>query len=55
MLYNMEQDPSQYTNLASDPEYASIKRQLHQRLMKRIEAARNFRRTRAEAVNDSQE
>jgi len=41
MLYDMEQDPSQYMNLASNAEYASIKRQLHKRLMKRIEAARN--------------
>ena len=41
MLYDMESDPRQYENLANDPEHASIKRQLHARLMKRIEAAKN--------------
>ena len=39
MLYDMEQDPSQYTNLADAPEYASIKTKLHERLMQRIQAA----------------
>lgn len=39
MLYDMEQDPSQYTNLATNSEYASIRGQLHERLIKRIEAA----------------
>ena len=39
MLYDMETDPSQYTNLASAPEYVSIKTQLHKRLLQRIEAA----------------
>jgi arylsulfatase A-like enzyme len=41
MLYDMEKDPNQYTNLATNPKYASIKTQLHERLMKRIQAARN--------------
>jgi arylsulfatase A-like enzyme len=41
MLYDMEQDPSQYTNLASNPEYASTRKRLHARLTKRIKAAKN--------------
>ena len=41
MLYEMDQDPRQFTNLATNPEYVSIKEQLHERLMKRIEEARN--------------
>ena len=41
MLYNMEEDPSQYSNLADVAEYDSIRKQLHERLTKRIEAARN--------------
>lgn len=41
MLYDMEKDPSQFTNLANDAEYASIQRRLHERLMQRIDAARN--------------
>jgi len=31
----------QYTNLAENPDYASIKMRLHERLLKRIDTARN--------------
>ena len=41
MLYDMEKDPSQYRNLADVADYDSIRKQLHERLTKRIEAARN--------------
>ena len=41
MLYDMEKDPEQYTNLAENPDYASIRMQLHERLLKRIDTARN--------------
>jgi hypothetical protein len=41
MLYDMEKDPEQYTNLAGNPDYASIKMRLHERLLKRIDTARN--------------
>ena len=41
MLYDMEKDPSQFTNIASHAEYVSIKNRLHQRLQERIEAAKN--------------
>ena len=41
MLYDMEKDPEQYTNLAENPDYASIKMRLHERLLKRIDTARN--------------
>ena len=36
MLYDMEKDPRQFTNLANDPAHAAIKRQLHRRLQSRI-------------------
>ena len=36
MLYDMEKDPRQFTNLANDPAHAAIKRQLHSRLQSRI-------------------
>ena len=39
MLYDLEKDPAQYTNLAEEPEFASIRIQLHKRLKKRIKAA----------------
>lgn len=41
MLYDMEQDPEQFTNLATDPKFVSLKEQLHKRLTKRIAAAKN--------------
>lgn len=41
MLYDMEKDPAQYTNLADTTDCVSIRKQLHERLMQRIEAARN--------------
>lgn len=41
MLYDMDEDPGQYRNLADLAGYASIRQQLHQRLMARIEAAGN--------------
>ena len=41
MLYDMDKDPEQYTNLAGDEEHASTRKKLHERLMKRVEAARN--------------
>ncbi len=41
MLYDMQRDPSQHKNLATAAEYAAIRKQLHQRLIKRIEAAKN--------------
>ena len=37
MLYNMEEDPGQFTNLIEDPKLAKVRQELHQRLMKRIE------------------
>jgi arylsulfatase A-like enzyme len=40
MLYDMETDPCQYTNLADDPDYAKIKNRLHRRLMERIDKAK---------------
>ncbi len=40
MLYDMEKDPQQFKNLAGDPKWVSIKEQLHERLLKRIEAAK---------------
>ena len=40
MLYDMEKDPEQYTNLADRPEYTAIRKQLHVRLLERIEVAR---------------
>ncbi len=41
MLYDLEKDPEQYTNLAGNSDYASIRKRLHKRLMQRIEAAKN--------------
>ncbi len=41
MLYDMQHDPKQFTNLAADPKFVSVKEQLHQRLMKRIDDATN--------------
>lgn len=41
MLYDMEKDPKQHTNLAMNPEYASIRDHLHKRLMERIQDAKN--------------
>ena len=40
MLYDMEHDPGQLTNLAASSDYALIRDRLHQRLMQRIEAAK---------------
>ena len=40
MLYDMEIDPAQYTNLAGHAEFAAIQKQLHERLMERIELAK---------------
>ncbi|MFT6864239.1 MAG: iduronate 2-sulfatase [Akkermansiaceae bacterium] len=39
MLYDMDVDPKQFVNLASNPEYASAQKQLHGQLMSRIEGA----------------
>ncbi len=36
MLYDMETDPKQFTNLAADPKFATVKERLHQRLLERI-------------------
>jgi len=41
MLYDMDEDPNQFTNLATDPAHDAIKRQLHERLMTRIESVSN--------------
>ena len=41
MLYDMTRDPNQYNNLALDSSYISIRTELHERLMKRIAAARS--------------
>lgn len=41
MLYDMKNDPQQFTNLAGHPEFSSIKERLHDRLMERIEAAKH--------------
>lgn len=41
MLYDMNQDPQQYINLADDEGHASLRARLHARLTTRIEAARN--------------
>ena len=40
MLYNMEKDREQYTNLASNPEYDEIKKKLHKRLLERIKESK---------------
>ena len=39
MLYDMEQDPKQFTNLAEDPAQAAIKAKLFKRLKQRLELA----------------
>jgi arylsulfatase A-like enzyme len=41
MLYDMQTDPDQYTNLASNPEYKAVKQRLHKRLMQRIKKAKS--------------
>ena len=40
MLYDMEKDPKQFSNLAFDPEFAGQIQELRQRLQERIAAAR---------------
>lgn len=40
MLYDMEADPKQFTNLASDPAHAPTVQKLHARLRERIELAK---------------
>ena len=37
MLYDMEKDPQQFTNLSEKAEYAAIKAKLFQRLRNRVE------------------
>lgn len=39
MLYDMEQDPAQWTNLAESIEHRVVREALHQRLQERIQAA----------------
>ena len=39
MLYDMEKDPKQFTNLAEDPAHAAIKDKLFKRLKQRLELA----------------
>ena len=39
MLYDMESDPHQFTNLSGKAEFAKIQKQLHARLLERIELA----------------
>ena len=39
MLYDMDIDPSQYTNLASKPEFSDVKKRLFRQLRKRIATA----------------
>jgi iduronate 2-sulfatase len=43
MLYDMEKDPRQFTNLVRNSKYADRVEKLHQRLMVRIETAKNRR------------
>ena len=38
MLYDMEKDPKQFTNLADDPKFAGVKAKLHRRLRTRVES-----------------
>jgi hypothetical protein len=40
MLYDMEKDPRQFTNLAGRPEHAEIEKGLRKRLESRIESAK---------------
>lgn len=40
MLYDMQADPKQYTNLSGKPEYAEVEQALRERLHARIEAAK---------------
>ena len=40
-LFDMQTDPDQYTNLASNPEYKAVKQRLHKRLMQRIKKAKS--------------
>ena len=40
MLFDMEKDPQQFTNLAKNPEYAGPMRHLHERLVERIRASK---------------
>ena len=39
MLYNMEADPKQFTNLSGNPAYAAVEKQLHEQLQARVLAA----------------
>ncbi|MEM9480724.1 MAG: hypothetical protein AAGA58_13805, partial [Verrucomicrobiota bacterium] len=39
MLFDMENDPNQFTNLAELPEYEATAKKLHARLMKRVKMA----------------
>ena len=41
MLFDMQKDPRQFTNLASHPEYAGKMKELHARLAERIQNAEN--------------
>ncbi|MEO0509934.1 MAG: sulfatase [Verrucomicrobiota bacterium] len=41
MLYDMDKDPGQLNNIAENPEFKTIREQLHKRLMERIELAKN--------------
>jgi len=43
MLYDMEGDPRQYTNLSGKPEFRDIERELRERLSERLEAAKQKR------------
>jgi arylsulfatase A-like enzyme len=41
MLYDMENDPEQYHNLAQSPKFENERERLHERLRERIKSARN--------------
>lgn len=41
VLYNMQTDPRQFTNLVTDPEYVTFKNRLHRQLMNRIAQAKS--------------
>ena len=43
MLYNMDKDPEQFTNLVKNPEHAATVKKLHSRLMVRIKNAQDTR------------